>query len=132
MDGEKKTAKQKLILGTHTSEGEQNYLMIAEVALPTVDSEAEAAQYDEERGEVGGFGRSYRASAGTLRLCVGLCLDAQLINNHPSVSCWTPVYLIVLPVGLLQKAELPLTHMAHACCLAKVCNSPAGHTADQP
>jgi len=56
MDGEKKTAKQKLILGTHTSEGEQNYLMIAEVALPTVDNEAEAAQYDEERGEVGGFG----------------------------------------------------------------------------
>ena len=56
MDGEKKTAKQKLILGTHTSEGEQNYLMIAEVALPTVDNEAEAGQYDEERGEVGGFG----------------------------------------------------------------------------
>lgn len=56
MDKEKKSAKQRLILGTHTSEGEQNYLMIAEVALPTADSEAEAAQYDEERGEVGGFG----------------------------------------------------------------------------
>ena len=56
MDKDKKSAKQRLILGTHTSEGEQNYLMIAEVALPTSDSEAEAAQYDEERGEVGGFG----------------------------------------------------------------------------
>lgn len=56
MDKDKKSAKQRLILGTHTSEGEQNYLMIAEVALPTSDSEAEASQYDEERGEVGGFG----------------------------------------------------------------------------
>ena len=56
VDKDKKSAKQRLILGTHTSEGEQNYLMIAEVALPTSDSEAEAAQYDEERGEVGGFG----------------------------------------------------------------------------
>lgn len=65
MDGEKKTAKQKLILGTHTSEGEQNYLMIAEVALPTVDNEAEAAQYDEERGEVGGFG----AATGRVQVC---------------------------------------------------------------
>lgn len=56
VDKDTKSSKQKLILGTHTSEGEQNYLMIAEVALPTADSEAEAAQYDEERGEVGGFG----------------------------------------------------------------------------
>ena len=26
-------SKQKLVLGTHTSEGEQNYLMLAEVRL---------------------------------------------------------------------------------------------------
>lgn len=30
---------QKVILGTHTSEGEQNHLMIAEVELPLEDSE---------------------------------------------------------------------------------------------
>ena len=75
MDGEKKAAKQKLILGTHTSEGEQNYLMIAEVALPTVDNEAEAGQYDEERGEVGGFG------AATGRVQVGV--------SAPHSSGWT-------------------------------------------
>lgn len=28
-----KYSKQKMILGTHTSEGEQNYLMIAEVCV---------------------------------------------------------------------------------------------------
>jgi histone-binding protein RBBP4 len=30
---------QRLILGTHTSEGEQNHLMIAEVELPLEDTE---------------------------------------------------------------------------------------------
>ena len=35
-------AKQELILGTHTSEGEQNYLMRAEVTLPLEDSEVDA------------------------------------------------------------------------------------------
>lgn len=47
---------QRLILGTHTSEGEQNHLMIAEVELPLEDTELDNRQYDEEKGEVGGFG----------------------------------------------------------------------------
>jgi hypothetical protein len=51
-----RSTKQKMILGTHTSEGEQNYLMIAEVQLPTQDSETDASNYDEETGEVGGYG----------------------------------------------------------------------------
>ncbi|GAB4819128.1 hypothetical protein N2152v2_006174 [Parachlorella kessleri] len=49
------TSKQELILGTHTSEGEQNYLMRAEVQLPLEETEASMKGYDEERGEVGGF-----------------------------------------------------------------------------
>ena len=49
-------SKQNLILGTPTSEGEQNYLMRAEVQLPLADAETEAKGYDDERGEVGGFG----------------------------------------------------------------------------
>ncbi|EIE27378.1 nucleosome remodeling factor [Coccomyxa subellipsoidea C-169] len=75
VDKDKKSAKQRLILGTHTSEGEQNYLMIAEVALPTSDSEAEAAQYDEERGEVGGFG----AATGRVQV-------VQQINHEGEVN----------------------------------------------
>ena len=49
-------AKQKLILGTHTSDGEQNHLMLAEVQLPLEDSEYDARAYDDEKMEVGGVG----------------------------------------------------------------------------
>ncbi|XP_024541971.1 WD-40 repeat-containing protein MSI1 [Selaginella moellendorffii] len=47
---------QKLILGTHTSDNEPNFLMIAEVQLPLEDTESDARVYDDERGEMGGFG----------------------------------------------------------------------------
>ena len=103
MDGEKKTAKQKLILGTHTSEGEQNYLMIAEVALPTVDNEAEAAQYDEERGEVGGFGAATGRECRSCYACAwGFSPMCSLISVILSLKPrrWTPVSKIALPMGL--------------------------------
>jgi len=45
----------KMILGTHTNDGDQNYLMIAEVRLPLEDTEIDARKYDDERGEAGGF-----------------------------------------------------------------------------
>ncbi|KAL5977376.1 Chromatin assembly complex, subunit 3 [Asimina triloba] len=47
---------QKMILGTHTSENEPNYLMLAQVQLPLEDAENDARQYEDDRGEVGGFG----------------------------------------------------------------------------
>ena len=34
-----RASKQKVVLGTHTSDSEQNYLMLAEVLLPTQESE---------------------------------------------------------------------------------------------
>jgi histone-binding protein RBBP4 len=46
----------KLILGTHTSNSEPNYLMIAEVTLPSPDAEVDARKYDDEKKELGGFG----------------------------------------------------------------------------
>jgi len=46
----------KVILGTHTSNGEQNHLMIATVSLPSPDAEVDARKYEDERGELGGFG----------------------------------------------------------------------------
>lgn len=52
-------SKQKLIMGTHTSDGEQNHLIIAEVQLPLEDSELDARQYDDERNEVGGYGGAH-------------------------------------------------------------------------
>lgn len=64
---------QKMILGTHTSENEPNYLMLAEVQLPLEDSENEARHYDDDRSEIGGFGgangkvRSFLSLPGVLR-----------------------------------------------------------------
>jgi len=46
---------QRLILGTHTSDAEQNYLMIAEVKLPLDDTAVEAGGYDEQK-DAGGYG----------------------------------------------------------------------------
>jgi histone-binding protein RBBP4 len=47
---------QKLLLGTHTSQAEQNYLMIAEVRLPLNDAEVDISKYNSNTGEVGGLG----------------------------------------------------------------------------
>lgn len=47
---------QKMILGTHTSDNEPNHLMLAQVQLPLEDAENDARQYDDEHGEIGGFG----------------------------------------------------------------------------
>lgn len=66
---------QQLLLGTHTSENEQNYLMRAQVQLPLEDTETDARQYDEERGEVGGFG----SAAGKVQVI-------QQINHHGEVN----------------------------------------------
>jgi len=66
---------QKLLLGTHTSENEQNYLMLAEVRLPLEDSEMDVRQYDDDRSEVGGFG----SAAGKLAV-------KQQINHDGEVN----------------------------------------------
>mmetsp|Transcript_28359 Transcript_28359/g.28652 ORF Transcript_28359/g.28652 Transcript_28359/m.28652 type:complete len:448 (-) Transcript_28359:199-1542(-) len=46
----------RLLLGTHASGTDPNYLMVAEVMLPLPETEIDARKYDDERGEVGGFG----------------------------------------------------------------------------
>ncbi len=40
----------KVLLGTHTSSGEQNYLMVASVTLPSGDAEIDARKYEDEKG----------------------------------------------------------------------------------
>mmetsp|Transcript_181 Transcript_181/g.576 ORF Transcript_181/g.576 Transcript_181/m.576 type:complete len:425 (+) Transcript_181:177-1451(+) len=47
---------QKLLLGTHTSEGEQNHLMIADVKMPNENAEVDGSRYDERDLEQGGIG----------------------------------------------------------------------------
>ncbi|KAJ3056940.1 Histone-binding protein rbbp4 [Rhizophlyctis rosea] len=47
---------QRIILGTHTSDQEQNYLQIAQVQLPRDDASPDVSKYDEDRQEGGGYG----------------------------------------------------------------------------
>jgi histone-binding protein RBBP4 len=47
---------QKLVLGTHTSDGSGNQLMVGSVKLPLEDTEVDPRQYDDETGQLGGFG----------------------------------------------------------------------------
>ena len=45
----------RLLIGTHTSNGSSNHLQIAHVQLPKPET-PDAADYDEEREEIGGYG----------------------------------------------------------------------------
>jgi len=47
---------EKVILGTHTSDAEQNYLMVAKVHLPVDEASVDSLKYDDQKGEVGGIG----------------------------------------------------------------------------
>jgi len=53
---DKDYSSNRMILGTHTSDAEQNYLMLAKVKLPTDSTNVDGRKYDEQRGEIGGFG----------------------------------------------------------------------------
>uniref|UniRef100_A0A915MKB1 Probable histone-binding protein lin-53 n=2 Tax=Meloidogyne TaxID=189290 RepID=A0A915MKB1_MELJA len=55
VDGDDYTTH-RLILGTHTSDEQQNHLVIAKLILPTEDAQFDASRYDTDRGEFGGFG----------------------------------------------------------------------------
>ena len=52
---DKPYTKQRLLIGTHTSNGTQNYLQIASVQLPK-PRKADVKDYDETSGEIGGYG----------------------------------------------------------------------------
>ena len=77
---------QRLLLGTHTSDNEQNYVMLAECQLPLEDSDVDARCYDDTAGrsDVGGYG----AGAGKVRAS-GLALqNTVLCNSHDAlVDC---------------------------------------------
>lgn len=50
---------EKLILGTHTSDGEQNHLMIAEARIPNDNAEVDTTKYNEGE-EAGGYKSGYQ------------------------------------------------------------------------
>lgn len=51
-------SRQRLLLGTHTSDEQQNYVLIVEVSLPLRDSEMDSSCIDDDGKDVGGFGRA--------------------------------------------------------------------------
>lgn len=53
---EKSYSTHRLLIGTHTSGNDTNYLQIAEVQLPNQPTEQDPRRYDEEREEIGGYG----------------------------------------------------------------------------
>jgi histone-binding protein RBBP4 len=46
---------QNMILGTHNSNNEIDYLMLSQVQILLEDAENDSRQYDDEHGEIGGF-----------------------------------------------------------------------------
>eukprot|EP00511_Aplanochytrium_stocchinoi_P002955 CAMPEP_0204824780 /NCGR_PEP_ID=MMETSP1346-20131115/2764_1 /ASSEMBLY_ACC=CAM_ASM_000771 /TAXON_ID=215587 /ORGANISM="Aplanochytrium stocchinoi, Strain GSBS06" /LENGTH=450 /DNA_ID=CAMNT_0051952115 /DNA_START=163 /DNA_END=1515 /DNA_ORIENTATION=- len=63
-----------VILGTHTSGSEQNYLMLASIKLPNEDTEIDARKYDDERGELGGYG----GTTGKVEIAVKINHDGEV------------------------------------------------------
>ncbi|GBC05864.1 hypothetical protein RclHR1_06480014 [Rhizophagus clarus] len=49
---------QRLLIGTHTSDNDQNYVEIANVQLPKSDSDIDPRKYEEEKAEAGAHGES--------------------------------------------------------------------------
>ena len=76
--GGKDYSMQRLIVGTHTSDNEPNYLMLAQVQLPLEDSENDARQYDDERGDMGGFG----CSSGKVLVCFQRKVTVDICSLH--------------------------------------------------
>ncbi|CCX09748.1 WD40-repeat-containing domain protein [Pyronema domesticum] len=53
---DKNYSTHRLLIGTHTSGNDVNYLQIAEVQLPNAPGEQDPRKYDETKEEVGGYG----------------------------------------------------------------------------
>ncbi|RDL36413.1 WD40 repeat-like protein [Venustampulla echinocandica] len=64
----------RLLIGTHTSNGAQNYLQIANVELPT-NITPNPHDYDEERGEIGGYGNSSTGEQAAIKMNIEQKID---------------------------------------------------------
>uniref|UniRef100_A0A7S1UI47 Histone-binding protein RBBP4 N-terminal domain-containing protein n=1 Tax=Phaeomonas parva TaxID=124430 RepID=A0A7S1UI47_9STRA len=103
----KDVAEHKLILGTHTS-GEMNYLMLAHVHLPLPEAEIDARRYDDEKGEVGGFG----AVHGKVEIYVKIPHDgevnrARYMPQDPMIIATKSPSADVLVFDVTKHASMP-------------------------
>lgn len=64
----------RLLIGTHTSNGAQNYLQIANVELPK-NITPNPNDYDEDSGEIGGYGKSSIGEQAAVKLSIEQKID---------------------------------------------------------
>jgi WD40 repeat protein len=67
-------SKQRVLIGTHTSDNEMNNLIIAEVRLPLQETPIDPRQYNNNDGESGGFG----AVAGKVEIIQQICHQGEI------------------------------------------------------
>ncbi|KAH7032972.1 WD40-repeat-containing domain protein [Microdochium trichocladiopsis] len=64
----------RLLIGTHTSDDQPNHVQIAEVEVPKA-IKPNARDYDEERGEIGGYGKSASGEPAAMKFNVVQRID---------------------------------------------------------
>lgn len=64
----------RLLIGTHTSDGKPNYLQIANVELPK-NITPNTNDYDEQRGEIGGYGNSSNGEVAAIKMTIEQKID---------------------------------------------------------
>ena len=64
----------RLLIGTHTSNGAQNYLQIANVELPK-NITPNPHDYDEQRGEIGGYVNSSTGEQAAIKMTIEQKID---------------------------------------------------------
>lgn len=64
----------RLLLGTHTSSDDPNYLIIAGVHLPNEETQFDASSYDSEKGEFGGF----KSLQGKIDIEIKICHEGEV------------------------------------------------------
>ncbi|PMD52887.1 WD40 repeat-like protein [Hyaloscypha bicolor E] len=64
----------RLLIGTHTSNDAQNYLQIANVELPK-NITPNPHDYDEQRGEIGGYGNSSNGEQAAIKMTIEQKID---------------------------------------------------------
>ncbi|KAL9624272.1 MAG: hypothetical protein Q9160_001519 [Pyrenula sp. 1 TL-2023] len=109
----------RVLIGTHTEGGAPNYLQIATVTLPT-RKPPKAEDYDEETGEIGGYGRTKgKAQASNIKFSIVQKIDhpgevnkARYSQKNPNiiathctdgtVAIWDRTKHSSIPTGLIS------------------------------
>ena len=69
---DKSYSVQRLLMGTHTSDGEPNHVLIAEMRMPRDDAKVDARKFDQT--DAGGFG----AAAGKIEVVQQIPLEGEV------------------------------------------------------